>query len=213
MKKLSLYVFLVLMFFSINNLKAEHSTDHFVVIDCTMKGSYSSVLDKNKFGVEHNQIRISFNKDKTIFSVDAWQWGELPTIPIYEIDQNVKWVEEDYFDKFKDINKRLILTRQLFNFLDVLKSVEGKTVLINNLYVNSIVDKKSSNYWRGQDDESIYLFLNRIDGTGSLIYRKKTTPLLEEYFLNIEYPHGDSGFYAEIETYYLNGCQKSQQKF
>ena len=203
----------VLMFFSINNLKAEHSTDHFVIIDCTMKGSYSSVLDKNKFGVEHNQIRISFNKDKTIFSVDAWQWGELPTIPIYEIDQNVKWVEKVYFDKFKDINKRLILTRQLFNFLDVLKSVEGKTVLINNLYINSIVDKKSSNYWGGQDDESIYLFLNRIDGTGSLIYRKKTTPLLEEYFLSLSYPHGDSVFYAEIETYYLNGCQKSQQKF
>ena len=57
----------------------------------------------------------------------------------------------------------------------------------------------------------IDIHINRVDGDGSISFKKEANELTTKYFLTATYP--DQKKYSEIQRFYFKNCNLSNAKF
>jgi len=208
----------VLGFLWCNTSNADHTIDHYLVIDCNLEiQSHRYNLKEDKLGelkrFETN-IRFKFN-NKNLFASPRNTFIPSNKIDLHfgiynGIDAYLKQTDQFIEAEYPKSNKHLAVRYLVYNFLDGLISRDAKIIRKDNTHVHAIIDNNSS-YWSYKDDESIDIHINRVDGDGSISFKKEANELTTKYFLTATYP--DQKKYSEIQRFYFKNCNLSNAKF
>ena len=208
----------VLGLFWCNTSIADHAIDHYIVIDCNLEiQSHKYNLKEDKLGelkrFETN-IRFKFN-NKNLFASPRNSFIPSNKIDlhfgIYDgIDAYLKQTDQFIEAEYPKSKKHLAVRYLVYNFLDGLIGRDAKIARKDNTNVHAIIDNNSS-YWSYKEDESIDIRINRVDGDGSISFKKEANELTTKYFLTATYP--DQKKYSEIQRFYFRNCNLSNAKF
>ncbi len=201
-----------------NAVYADHNNSHFIIIDCEMKISSNEYkptedgygeLINSKF--DKFPIRLKFNKSSIYARPSRIYLKNVHQHFYTDIDDLVEGAESVIKERNLKVQKINFIRHKVYNFLIDLSGREARIIFKNNTVLNGIIDEKSE-FFQRKKDENIYIFIDRVDGYGSITLRKQSTPLLDQYFTTLTYSL-EKKTYVDIQRFDFFGCELTNAKF